>query len=241
MPEINWGGLIIPYTTKKSSKAKHLRITVGQDGVVVTVPAALSQRRAISFLEQKKEWIAQKLNELNRANPQPNGPRDYLDGAELPFQGEKFRLKLVESDRQKTTARLTGDCFLVHINRQMPEAARASEIQRKLGQLYKELAREAICERVNFFKTQLNVDYNQIRLKEQKTRWGSCSKKGNLNFNWKLVMAPPDIIDYVVVHELCHLIHMNHSPAFWQCVADVIPDYRICRLWLKKHGGELYL
>lgn len=167
--------------------------------------------------------------------------RLLTDGAGLPFQGENFRLRLVESDRRKSSASLQGDCFLVQLNREIPAAARASEIYRKLVQLYRELARQAIWERVEFFKTQLNVEYNQIRIKEQKSRWGSCSKKGNLNFNWKLVMAPPDIIDYIVVHEICHLIHMNHSRDFWKCVEGLMPDYRNRRLWLKRHGWELYL
>lgn len=81
--------------------------------------------------------------------------------------------------------------------------------------------------------------YDKITIRNQKTRWGSCSQTGTLSFNYRLMMAPPAVIDYVIIHELCHLTHMNHSKAFWDKVANVMPDYRTHRLWLKEHGGEL--
>lgn len=240
MNELNCGELIIQYIIKKSVRAKHIRITVAKDGVVITVPAFLSEKKAISFVEQKKEWIAQKVDNLGGFTSERN-TLQFTDGEELPFQGEKFKLRVVESDRKRTSVQLKGDCFWVHINRGITADFRTTEIKRRLEQLYKDLAREAVIERVDFFKLQLGVDYNQIRFKEQKSRWGSCSKKCNLNFNWKLVMAPPDVIDYVVVHELCHLLHMNHSQDFWQCVEGILPNYRDSRLWLKKNGWKLDL
>lgn len=240
MTELNYEGLIIPYIIKKSARAKHLRITIAKDGVVVTMPAFLSEKKAISFVEQKKEWIAEKVDNIGGFSAERN-PRQFADGEELPFQGDIFKLRVVEGDAKRTTAQRKEDCFWVHVNRGMAADARPTEIRKKLEQLYKNLAREAVIERVEFFKLQLGVDYNQIRLKEQTRRWGSCSKKGNLNFNWKLVMAPPDVIDYVVVHELCHLRHMNHSRDFWRCVETLMPDYRESRLWLKKNGWQLDL
>ena len=83
--------------------------------------------------------------------------------------------------------------------------------------------------------------FQRITIRDQKTRWGSCSARGTLSFNWRLMLAPPAVLDYVVVHELCHLTHMNHSPAFWALVESVCPDYRIHRKWLKEHGQELIL
>jgi len=167
--------------------------------------------------------------------------REFADGEKLPFQGEQFKLKIIESDRKRTSVQLVGDCFWVCINRELAVDVRPIEIHSKLVRLYKDLAREAVTERVEFFKRQLAVEYNQIRIKEQRSRWGSCSKKGNLNFNWKLVMAPPDVIDYVVVHEICHLRHMNHSKEFWRYVETILPDYRDSAHWLRKNGWELYL
>lgn len=238
--ELNCGGVIIPYIIKKSAKAKHIRITVARNGVVATAPVFMSEKKVIVFVEQKKAWIAKKVDRF-AGFTLDSKTREFADGEELTFQGEKFKLRVVESDKKNTSAQIKGDCLTVHINREIPLDIRPTEIQSRLVQLYKDLAREAVTERVEFFKQQLDVEYNQIRIKEQRSRWGSCSKKGNLNFNWKLVIAPPDVIDYVVVHEVCHLRHMNHLQDFWRCVETVLPDYRDSKNWLKENGWKLYL
>lgn len=110
-----------------------------------------------------------------------------------------------------------------------------------LEKRYKEAAREYIPKRVTYYQAITGGNYSRISIRNQKTRWGSCSAKGTLSFNWRLMLAPPSILDYVVVHELCHLTHMNHSPAFWQAVEKAFPDYRNARKWLKDHGSELVL
>lgn len=110
-----------------------------------------------------------------------------------------------------------------------------------LTQRYIAAAREYFPKRAAYFRQFTGGTYNRITIRDQKTRWGSCSARGTLSFNWRLMLAPPAILDYVVVHELCHLTHMNHSPAFWQAVEAVYPDYREARKWLKEHGQELVL
>jgi predicted metal-dependent hydrolase len=103
----------------------------------------------------------------------------------------------------------------------------------------KKRASVVIPERVAYFAPLVGVDYGTITIRSQKTRWGSCSSKGNLNFNCLLLLAPPQVLDYVVVHELCHRKQMNHSPRFWAEVAKVIPDYKTSVRWLKENGGQL--
>lgn len=110
-----------------------------------------------------------------------------------------------------------------------------------LTQRYIAAAREYFPKRAAHFQQFTGGTYSRITIRDQKTRWGSCSARGTLSFNWRLMLAPPAILDYVVVHELCHLTHMNHSPAFWQAVEAVCPDYRDSRRWLKEHGQELVL
>lgn len=110
-----------------------------------------------------------------------------------------------------------------------------------LEQRYIAAAKEYFPKRAAYFQQFTGGSYSRITVRDQKTRWGSCSARGTLSFNWRLMLAPPAILDYVVVHELCHLTHMNHSAAFWQKVESVYPDYRTARQWLKDHGPELVL
>lgn len=112
-----------------------------------------------------------------------------------------------------------------------------SESQKEaLEKRYRSLARECITRRASYYAAQLGVTYSSIRIAEQKTRWGSCSSRGTLSFHWRLVLAPPAVMDYVVVHEVCHLIHMDHSPDFWAEVESLMPDYKVYKTWLRKNG-----
>lgn len=104
--------------------------------------------------------------------------------------------------------------------------------------MMREKARSVLTEKTDRYKKELNVEYNKIRIGDQKTRWGSCSSKGTISYSWRLILMPEEIQDYVVVHELCHLHEMNHSKRFWEWVAGVIPDYQRRRMWLKTHGDE---
>lgn len=110
-----------------------------------------------------------------------------------------------------------------------------------LERRYIDAAKEYFPKRAAYYQQYTGGAYHRISIRDQKTRWGSCSSKGTLSFNWRLMLAPPAILDYVVVHELCHLTYMNHSAAFWKKVEAVCPDYRTARKWLKDHGHELTL
>lgn len=106
---------------------------------------------------------------------------------------------------------------------------------------HKKYARKIFEARVAYFQQFTGGNYTSITIRDQKTRWGSCSGRGTLSFNWRLILAPPEILDYVVVHELCHLTHMNHSKEFWGLVGNVLPDYKVRRKWLKENGHTLHL
>lgn len=110
-----------------------------------------------------------------------------------------------------------------------------------LEKRYKKAARAQFESRVSYFHTITGGIYTSITIRDQKSRWGSCSSRGTLSFNYRLIFAPPTVLDYVVVHELCHLTHMNHSKDFWNMVASVMPDYKIHKKWLREHGQELTL
>ncbi len=104
---------------------------------------------------------------------------------------------------------------------------------------YRNAARNIFTERVSHYHKLTGGNYTSITIRDQKSRWGSCSSRGTLSFNYRLVFAPPKVLDYVVVHELCHLTHMNHSKDFWNMVEQIMPDYKVYKMWLREHGQEL--
>lgn len=106
--------------------------------------------------------------------------------------------------------------------------------------LLREKARKVLTEKTDYYKRLIGVDYKKIRIGDQKTRWGSCSSSGTISYNWRLILMPEEIMDYVVVHELCHMVEMNHSKRFWARVAEILPDYQIRRKWLKENGKSVY-
>ena len=123
--------------------------------------------------------------------------------------------------------------------KQESEKSQAKELSKQEIKYLVTKAKRVIPQRVNYYAEKMGLSYGRITIRLQKSRWGSCSGKGNLNFNCLLVKAPEEVMDYVVVHELCHLKEMNHSPRFWSEVEKVLPDYRERRKWLKDHGREL--
>lgn len=122
-----------------------------------------------------------------------------------------------------------------------PVSTLAPAQREALKKRYVQAAKEYIPKRAAYYRQFTGGEYTRITIREQKTRWGSCSSRGTLSFNWKLMLAPPTVLDYVVVHELCHLKHMDHSREFWAAVENVMPDYKEKRKWLKEHGCELVI
>ncbi len=159
-----------------------------------------------------------------------------------------FRVPLHTSERQimeiaeeKEHWIITHYLKVIEKKNSRPHSDLSAVQKTALEKRYKDAARDYIPKRVAYFQTMTGGNYTRITIRDQKTRWGSCSSNGTLSFNWRLMLAPPAILDYVVVHELCHLTHMNHSSAFWATVESVYPDYRTARKWLKEHGHELVL
>ena len=139
------------------------------------------------------------------------------------FLAEKRHWVLTHLEEAEKTASLSGPAL--------------SDSERRR---YIELARDIFTQKTAWYAQIIGVTYNRIAIREQKTRWGSCSSKGNLNFNWRLIFAPPEVLDYVVVHELAHRKEMNHSKAFYAIVESVLPDYRKWRRWLSENGDTLW-
>ncbi|MDE6404610.1 MAG: M48 family metallopeptidase [Lachnospiraceae bacterium] len=157
----------------------------------------------------------------------------------LPFGTSETQIRRLLSDKQHWI--ITHYLEAVKRRESRPESNLTDAQRTALEKRYIAAAKEYFPKRAAYFLPLTGGSFQRITIRDQKTRWGSCSAKGTLSFNWRLMLAPPAVLDYVVVHELCHLTHMDHSKAFWTLVESVCPDYRIHRKWLKEHGAELIL
>lgn len=156
----------------------------------------------------------------------------------IPLRGsERFAVSMVESKKNW----IAVSVLKMQAVEPTPPQKEKSPSEKRLEAIYRDAAREYFPKRVSYFSHVLGVNYGKITIRDQKTRWGSCSSKGNLSFNWRLILAPPNVLDYVVVHELCHRKEMNHSQRFWALVESVMPEYREYRKWLKENGNKLTL
>ncbi|MDE7199770.1 MAG: M48 family metallopeptidase [Lachnospiraceae bacterium] len=155
----------------------------------------------------------------------------------LHTSGEQIRHLLLEKQHWIITHYLEAKEHAAH----RPVSDLTDNQRAALEKRYIQAAKDYFPKRAAYYLPFTGGSFQRVTIRDQKTRWGSCSARGTLSFNWRLMLAPPAVLDYVVVHELCHLTHMNHSPAFWALVESVCPDYRIYRKWLKEHGQELIL
>jgi predicted metal-dependent hydrolase len=167
--------------------------------------------------------------------------KSFITGESLYYLGKAYGIVSLDVENKGVYAGFNGENFLVYINESIKNCERKDTVRTALVKWYRERARYVFEERTSFYSRMLKLYPGTIRIKEQKTMWGSCSGRGNINYNWRLIMAPIDILDYVVVHELCHLKHKNHSKEFWNLVESIFPDYSQNRKWLRENGMKLCL
>ncbi len=217
------------------SKRKTAVIRILADGCIeVRGPRAMSDRFVREFLQAKAEWIIQKREEVFKQQAK-KVTHTYACGDEFLFQGKPYVLTLVAAGRKRIE--LQGNQLQVYTTSFEPQ-----KIEAQLKQWYKVQAERYIPKRVEYYRSLMPGNtpaISGITMENRKTRWGSCSSLRELTFSWRLMMAPPEITDYVVVHELCHLLHMDHSPVYWKTVEHILPDYKERRQWLKENGIAL--
>lgn len=213
----------------RTARIKSARLQV-EDGVVsIAVPKALEVERIEQLLKDKHRWIKEKLYLHQQQHPAPK--REMLSGEAFPYLGRNYRLKITTGKLQPVKL-LHGRLHIV-----VPKAMRHEHIIRDmLTHWYRLQAEIRFKEKVKRYANVVGVEPTDVSVKTFKSRWGSCNVKGEIQFHWKVIMAPNRIVDYVVVHELCHLKHHDHSPAFWRSVERIVPDYLECKAWLKEFG-----
>ena len=213
-------------------KRKTMLIRIENNGdVLVLAPIGTNNKTLINLLESKRDWVDRKR--LMLIERQKHAPVYQLeDGGIVPFLGNPHQICLIDSDGKRCEVERSDSSINV-------VAPKDGDWKYEVKRWYREQARIILTDEVERYRAVMNVNPGRIAIREQKTRWGSCSSKGNLNFNWKIVMAPLPVLEYLVLHEMCHLVHPNHSPNFWAEVRRLMPDYQGRRDWLKLHGTEL--
>lgn len=213
------------------SKRKTISIAITHEAqVVVRAPLRMPKREIDGFLTQKRHWIEEKLT-LMQKRAALHKPAEPASGEEFLLLGHK--LMLAVSDRANEIEAV-GET-LAFPKAWLPDA------DRHLRQWYCHQAAAVITERLKHWCDRTGIRNTSVHLSDARKRWGSCSSRGSLNFSWRLVMAPMEVIDYIIVHELAHIEHMNHSKAFWARVGEIMPDYREKVKWLKENSGLLGL
>jgi predicted metal-dependent hydrolase len=212
------------------TQRKTIAIIVDMNGrVIVRAPLNAPSKQIEAFINEKEEWIRSKkvmADELPKIQP-----KEYVTGEEFYYLGRTYPLEIVG---EQSKPLILSEKFLLSNS----VRSKAEEVFTKW---YKVQARRVITERVEKFAKGNGFVYERIRITRARTRWGSCSSKGSLNFTWRLVMAPLFAIDYVVIHELVHLAEKNHSKVYWNIVKNLMPDYRERKSWLNENGQSLTL
>jgi predicted metal-dependent hydrolase len=218
-------GRALPVTLRRNARSCRLSLRIDPSGerLVVVAPPHVSERLILDFVQDKEDWVVRQLASQPQHVP-------FADGVILPLLGEPHRI-LHRPDARRGVWAEDG---AVHVSGQ------AEHLPRRLTDWLKVRAREEIVTRVQTHAEALGVRPGRITLRDTRTRWGSCSHKGDLSFSWRLVLAPANIVNYVAAHEVAHLSVFDHSPKFWAVVARLVGDHEQAQSWLKQKGSGLH-
>ena len=235
---IHFGALRINYRLRRSGRKKTLSIAVDPiEGVIVTAPRELDADRIHAMISRRAAWIASKLREIGDLSSDV-GVREFVSGESFPYLGRNHRLKLIRRRGARTTVRVQRGRFEVRVDSLLSEWKQTETIRDALSNWYRQHAEDRLAERAVALSSRLGVSPPTILIRDQQRRWASCDSRGRVRVNWRIVMAPMKLVDYVIAHELCHLIRRDHSPAFWKLLRTVLPDYQARRARLKREGAR---
>lgn len=221
--QLTLGNPPITVNLRVSKRAKRLSLRVSRlDGKVsLTMPTFGKERDAIAFLQEREEWLRKHLTDVKPSTKLNIGSTILIDGTETPIVASNVK-----------RAKLSNGVLQVP---DLPDVVGA-----KVKAFLRLRARDALAEASDMYAAEVGRSYKKLSLRDTRSRWGSCSSEGVLMYSWRLVMAPVDVLNYVAAHEVAHLVEMNHSQAFWNVVANLMPDYQVHRRWLKENGDQLH-
>ena len=217
----------------RTNRKKTVSIYISRNSVKLVVPKEINEKEINYILDSKKSWIISKLKKKDLTSPKQ--PKKYVSGELFPYLGRKYPLEVING--KENSINLKRGCLNIFI----------SENEKKCNQLAKKIllewyfarAKKLLTQKTYKFCERIGVKPKTIIIKDYKSKWGSCSIKGDIRYNWRIIMAPIKVIDYLVIHELCHLLEHNHSQSFWSHVSIFCPNMKESRKWLKKFGSDL--
>ena len=221
----------LTFELRESSQRRTMEIIVDRDGsLVLATPPSVPREALEQFVDENLVWIYTKLAE-KEAQARPKSPREYVSGEGFPYLGRSYRLKLVDGARRQPPLRLYRSRF--ELRRDAVPYARDHFIRWYTIRLHPMLDRQ-----IAALTNRIGAEPREVHIQDLGYRWGSSNRRGHLYFHWRVAMLPHRMIEYLVTHELVHLIERSHSDAFWERVERIIPDYADRQRWLKEHGGR---
>ena len=218
---------------KRTNRKKTASIKIEQGVVQVIVPQNLPQKEIDDLLKQKSDWIRKKM--IIQQSVPVSKPKEFVYGESFTYLGRNYRLKVLTGQLQPVKLKQGYLQVTVPVEQKSDQAL----IRKLLQDWYLDRASDKLEQKSIKYSEQMGVQPTKIKVKEYKSRWGSCNSRGEISYNWKIIMTPHRIVDYLVVHELSHLIHHNHSKQYWNQVRSIVPDYQDRRDWLKTNAGSL--
>jgi predicted metal-dependent hydrolase len=227
------------YKIRRNSRVKKARIVVKPASVEVVVPHNFPETEIKRFVTEKYDWISKALVKLEKQQSnQKLAPEIYEEGSRIPFLGQHYPL-LIQYEAITNIKIEFNERFTLCLPLNLPSSMRSDAIRFELIQWMHHYALEIAYQLVDKYRHLYQLQPRSIRMKTQKSRWGSCGIHNDINLNWVLILAPMSVFEYVFVHEICHIKHRNHSAVFWGLVAEHMPDYNKHRGWLRDNGSAL--
>ncbi len=199
--------------------------------ITVVAPEGKTAEEIIETVQSKSKWIVQKLFEIREMEYRKRD-KQYVNGESFIYMGRNYSLQIILDEKNTfPEAKMVRGKFMVTNITKDPET-----VKKAIENWYWDKAKRKVNERVKYYQSQFDMKPKRVIIKDQKKRWASCTKDHQLMFNWKCIMAPSPVLDYIVVHEMCHMVHMNHSKEFWHLIKRILPNYEQRKDWLKNNG-----
>lgn len=224
------------YTVHRKPRRRKIALYIEPTGRLRFIAPLRTRTLTIdNFLHSSREWVLGKLSDLQN-NPSPSFPHELRHGATLHYLGKPYQLVLTHNVDEQQTCNLKDQELEINLPqaRDLSEKETQEEIRLKVILWYKKQARQILKARTEFWATQMDLRYRSLKITNPTRQWGSCTAKNDIRLNWRVVMAPMDVIDYLIVHELAHIAHKNHSIRFWNYVVQFLPHYKTAQRVLKR-------